>query len=84
MELIDSIRGTALQVVQAALPKFEEQGMKLDEYVISVFEQESSFLVVFDDPNRPSGQRGSSPGVIAFEVEISKQGLQAIRSNFVR
>ena len=84
MKQIDSMRGTVLQVVQAALPKFEEKGLKLDEYIVSVFEQESSFIVVFDDPERPVGQRGSTTNVMAFEVEITKQGLQAVRANFVR
>ena len=84
MKRIDSISGASLKVIEAALPKFEEQGMKLDKYAVSVFEQESSFLVVFDDPNRPASQRGSTTTVIGYEVEVSKQGLRVVRSNFVR
>lgn len=84
MEPSDSILGTTLKVIQAAMPRFEEQGLKLNKYVVSVFEQESSFIVVFDDPKRPAGQRGSTPDVTAFEVEIKKQGLQVVRANFVR
>jgi len=73
-----------MAVVRAALPKFDEQGLKLEQYKISVFAQESSFLVVFDDTERPHGQRGSTSSVIAFEVEISKKGLKVTRANFVR
>jgi hypothetical protein len=41
-----------LQVVRAALPKFEAQELPLDRYEVSVFQQESSFIVLFDDPER--------------------------------
>jgi len=46
MEQIGSMRGTVFHAVQAALPKLEEKGLKLDDYVVSVFERESSFIVV--------------------------------------
>jgi hypothetical protein len=56
-ELIDTMRGTTLQIVRAALPKFEAQGFPLDRYEVSVFQQESSFIVLFDDPERDDARR---------------------------
>lgn len=84
MQPIDSIAGGSLRIIEAALPKFEERGLKLDKYAVSVFEQEDSFVVVFDDPQRPQGRRGSQADLIAFEVEVEKKGLRVIRANYVR
>jgi len=74
MKTIDSVSGASLNIIQAALPKLEEKGLKREKYVVRVFEQEVVvFLVVFDDPNRPAGQRGNSPNLVGYEVEVSKQ-----------
>ena len=84
MNSIESISGSTLELVLAAMPKFQEQNLDLKIYNVSVYELDSSFLVLFDDPKREHGQRGGSPRMLVFEVEISKQGLQVIRANFVR
>jgi hypothetical protein len=84
VEMNEPIPGITLKVIQAAIPEFEERGLKLEQYVVSVIEQESSYVVVFDDRNRPPSLRGSTPDLVAFEVEVDKQGLRPIRANFVR
>lgn len=84
MKEVGSISGAALAVIQAATPKLEEHDLKLENYTVSVFETDSSYLVLFTDPKRPADQRGSTTGLIGFEVEVSKAGLQVTRANFVR
>jgi hypothetical protein len=84
MKEVESISGTTLAVIQAAIPKLEEHDLRVQDYRISVFEMESAFLVLFTDPKQPADQRGSSTALIGFEVEISKAGLQVVRANFMR
>ncbi len=84
MKPIGSISGTALRVIQAATPLLQENGLHLEHYLVSVFEEDSSYVVVFDDPNRPKGQRGSTASVQAFEVEVSKIEFRVIHAHFVR
>jgi hypothetical protein len=79
-----SVPGTALKVIHAAMPKFDEQRLDLGKYEVLVVEEESSFTVVFTDPSRQAGQRGSTSSVQTFEVEIRKKDLGIIRANFAR
>jgi hypothetical protein len=84
MKEVGSIAGTTLKVIEAATPKLAEQNLRVEDYAVTVFEKDSSFLVLFTDPKQPPGQRGSTTTTIGFEVEISKTGLQVVRANFMR
>jgi hypothetical protein len=84
MKKVGTISGAVLEVVQVAIPKLREKQLNPDDYEVSVFETDSSFVVLFDDPNRPAGQRGSTEKVPAFEVEIAKADRRVVRANFVR
>jgi len=84
MKEIGSIAGTTLKVIEAATLKLAEQNLRVEDYTVSVFENDSSFIVLFIDPKHPPGQRGSTTTTMGFEVEISKRGLQVVRANFTR
>ena len=83
MKLTGSISGVALGVIQTAIPKAIENGLDLKLYSVSVYDQASSYLVIFDDPKAPAGQRGSG-ALVGYEVEVSKPDLRIIRANFIR
>jgi hypothetical protein len=84
MKEVASIAGTTLKVIEAASAKLKEQNLKLEDYLVSVFEKDTAFLVLFTDPEQPTGHRGSTTSSMGFEVEISKTGLRAVRANFMR
>lgn len=83
-QIVESISGKSLKIIEAALPEAVRKHLDVGKYKIVVMQSEQSYLVVFDDPNRPEGQRGSTSRMPGFEVEVRREDLQVIRSNFVR
>jgi hypothetical protein len=81
---MESISGKTLKVIQSALPEAARNNVDFTKYLILVAESDSSYVVCFDDPERKPGQRGSTNRMLSFEVEIRKETLQVIRSNFIR
>ena len=79
-----SILGVDLKAIQRALPVFEKHGMKVDGYRVIVIEENESIIVLFDDPERSPGQRGSTARMVSFEVRLKKADLTVVGSNFVR
>ena len=68
------ISGEQLLFFQTALKEFEQQGLKIGEYKVSLYRVEDSYVVVFEDPLISPSQRGSSPNVRSFEVQMSLNG----------
>jgi hypothetical protein len=81
---MESISGKSLRIIQMALPEAARKNLDLVKFKVEVLELEFSYLVIFDDPNRPAGQRGSTSKVQCFEVEIRKSDLFVLRANFAR
>jgi hypothetical protein len=84
----ESISGVSYRVIQAAMSEFVRKNLDITRYRITVAGEGSSYLVTFIDasaPNDPSGHMRGNPGKIpAFSVELSRDDLRLIRSNFVR
>lgn len=81
---MESISGKIFVVIQAALPELQKVDLSVVNYKIVVFEKEQSYVVLFDDPDRPPGRFGSTENMLCFEVEVNKSDLRVIRANFVR
>jgi hypothetical protein len=79
-----SILGIDLKAIQVALPIFEKHGLKVEGYKVIVIEDREFVVVVFDDPQRPSGQMGSTARMVSFEVRLKRSDLSLVSSNFVR
>jgi predicted aconitase len=81
----ETISGVSFNAIQSALLKFRSAlpNLNIADYKISVMSAGNSIIVHFDDPEASPGQRGSGrkPG---FEVELTKDAREIIRSNFVR
>ncbi len=84
LKAVESISGKGFHIIEAAIPATVPHKLNINQYRISVMESDSSFVVLFEDPNAKPGQRGSTAKMSSFEVELSKHGLRVIRSNFVR
>ncbi|MBR0834739.1 hypothetical protein JQ612_16235 [Bradyrhizobium manausense] len=84
----EAISGKNLRAIQAAMPEFMRTGMDISRYRIVVDENESHVVVTFIDADAPDDPRGRIRGNLsklpAFIVELGRNDLQVIRSNFMR
>ena len=76
--------GASLKWIHAAEPEFQREKLDLDKYMVSVVEQNDSVMVglrSFESVNGARGSTGRNPG---YEVEIRKNDLKVVRSNYMR
>ena len=84
-KIVDTVAGTSIRLIQAALPEFIRKGLNLDGYRITVTTWNGGHGVIFEDLNAPPGQKGSaSKEKPSFEVELSEDGTRVVRANFSR
>lgn len=78
--------GSSLKWVRIAEPEFEQRKLDLDNYTITVVEEDDSVAVILRSPETVGvpGLRGSTGKFPGFAVEISKKDRKVIRSNYVR
>jgi hypothetical protein len=81
----ETISGVSFVAIQSALSKFQSAfpNLNITKYKISVMSDGTSIVVSFSDPQTLPGQRGSGPKP-SFEVELTKDAREIVRSNFVR
>jgi hypothetical protein len=80
----ESISGRSFRAIQAAIPELERNKLGVEGYRIRVHESGASVFVLFGDPNAPKGLRGSWGDRPAFSVELARDDLRIIRSQFER
>jgi len=85
-KVIAAFSGASLKWILAAEPEFKRRKLNLDNYKITVLEQEDSVAISLSSPDaseeaQGSGSVGKYPG---FEVEIRKKDMKVLRSNYVR
>lgn len=68
-----SLSGQTFRAIEVAVNELDHHGLKVENYQITVETAATSIFVVFDDVSRAIGQRGSSPRVPGFEVEIRRR-----------
>ena len=66
------------------MKQLHRDGLKVENYQITVDTSDTSILVTFDDASRAVGQRGSSPRLPGFEVEVNAATLTILRSDFAK
>ena len=79
---IDPMSGANYPAIEKAVSRLRERGLKVDDYEIKLLRKDDNLIVIFVDPHRPPGMRGSS-GKPGFEVEMSPD-LHVVRENFAR
>jgi hypothetical protein len=80
----ESISGKTFLAIQVAAAEATRNGVDVSKYKIFAEKAEYSYIITFDDPERPPGQVGSTTRMLSFEVEVSIKDLHIIRSHFVR
>jgi hypothetical protein len=84
----DSISGQAYLMIQVAMPEFENRGLDISRYRITVQETKDSRYVIFIDADVTEEQkrhgRGNPGKIPGFEVELARDELKVVRSNFIR
>lgn len=78
-----SLAGQHLKVLEDAATEFRKKGLDILKYKVSLYREGTSYLVMFEDPEISESQRGSSPRMPSFEVEIDSD-FQVVRANFSR
>lgn len=76
--------GTTFLAIQAAATEATRNGVDVSKYKIIAEKAEYSYIITFDDPQRPPGEVGSTARMFSFEVEVSTKDLHIIRSHLVR
>jgi hypothetical protein len=81
---METVSGKTFVAMQAAATEATRNGLDVSKYKILAREAGSSYVVTFDDPERPPTQLGSTARMPTFEVEVSRENLHIVRSHFVR
>jgi hypothetical protein len=83
LDIKTSLTGHQLLILDRALEQFNQRGLHVGGYKVSLYDFGDNYLVLFEDPNAPEGQRGSTSKMLQFEVELSAD-LEVLRSDFSR
>ena len=76
--------GTYLKWLHVAEQKLIEEGLKPDNYMISVIDEDDHLAVIFTSVDAPPGVKGSGGAYPGYTVEVRKADAQIIRSYFLR
>jgi hypothetical protein len=83
-KVVAQFPGSTLKWIEAVEPEFRRRNLDLNNYIVSVVDHRESVVVALSSPDQPEGARGSVGKYPGYEVEISKDGMKILRSNYVR
>ncbi|GIK98319.1 MAG: hypothetical protein BroJett029_25280 [Alphaproteobacteria bacterium] len=81
---IDTISGSSLRAIQAAMPEASKIMAGLDEYVIYVRQQDGVVTVTFADRETANELLGATGRIPVFTVELTAGQLQFVSLYYVR
>ena len=80
----ETISGRGARAIQAAVPQLEQRKLSVADYAkVTVWEYESSLIVLFGELDPSKGGRGP-PNLPNFSVELDKGDFRVLRSQFDR
>jgi hypothetical protein len=82
--VIAEFEGASLKWIHVAEPELQRRHLNLDNYVVSIIEEDNSVTVSLLATDAVKGAKGSSGSYPAFAVEISKKDLKVVRSYYQR
>jgi hypothetical protein len=83
--IFSTISGLHAKAVQLAVAEFEKQQLDLTKYNVTITEEKSTYVVVFDPPGRPLHALGSwNHEWPTFNVEIDKARMKVTEASFAR
>lgn len=74
------ISGAALKYIHIAEPVFARERIKVEDYIVVVFEEEDTVTVFLRDPKAPKNTRGGG----LPQVEISKKTKKVLKTSYSR
>ena len=81
----EKISAAGFIAIRTAAQKLEEHGVPVDGYAIRVETSAAGITVFFLDPKDcGSGWRGNCGEMEGFEAELTPDGEQVLKSNFIR
>ncbi len=83
---MESILGSNLLYIQAAIPEIENKKVDLNLYRLSVIEEADFITIVLLDKNasRGSSTRGNPGKVPGIEIQLDRKSKKILKSNYVR
>jgi hypothetical protein len=84
---IDSVTGVSFAVIEAAMPAFEQKLPRnnVEDYVISVYRTDTTFIVVFTNKNEPplkEGEMKAGSALLELNVTVSKDSKAILDAAF--
>jgi len=76
--------GTALKWLAAAQVVIDKRALDREKYIISIFDEGETVIVLLSAIDEIPGALGSTGSVPGYEIEIRKQDSQVIRANYSR
>ena len=83
-EMIDEVSGSVVRAIQAAMPEAAKVMADIEEYNISVWDEDDVIAVNFHDRKADPHQMGSSGRVPDFTIELTKGDLRFIHLVYTR
>ncbi len=76
--------GSSLKWIHVAEAEFHLKHLNLDDYIVSVVEEEKIVTVYLKSSDAPEGSKGSGGTHIGYAVEITKEDSRVVSSNYLR
>ncbi|WP_299945277.1 hypothetical protein [uncultured Microbulbifer sp.] len=76
-----SLTGEQLVAFKLALDELKKRNLGTQNYKGTLYKFGENYVVIFEDPASPTGQRGSASKVRTFEVELSPNH-EVVRASF--
>jgi hypothetical protein len=80
----EGISGRNFRAIEAAMPELARLQLNVEDYWIEVVDWQESVLVLFGTKDRPPFTRGSFGPWPNYSVELSRDDLRVIRSQWER
>jgi hypothetical protein len=76
--------GACLKWIHVAEAEIHRKHLNLDDYIVSVIEEDEYVTVYIKSSDAPAGSKGSGGSHPGYEVEIGKRDSKVTRSNYLR
>jgi hypothetical protein len=76
--------GSYLKWIRVAEAEIHRKHLNLDNYIVSVIDEDENVAVCIKSADAPEGSKGSGGSHVGYEVEISKRDSKVVRSYYLR
>jgi hypothetical protein len=76
--------GACLKWIHVAEVETHRKNLNVDNYIVSVVEEDEFVTVILKSADAPEGSKGSGGSHVGYEVEIRKRDSKVMRSYYLR